>query len=482
MARVNLVTNPRAVGRAFGLAGSTGTQSDVSTGGPLGFGYRRLVLTTTNTTSPITLAPTNTGTSATPVVAGTTYVFMAFARMVGGPTALNAGISVTWYTAAGATLTSDTAYQGGLVDGEWTLHTKVLTAPPTAAFASVTERFSVGAGLMAVGSEYGATGFLIEAASTVGSYFDGSFSVTPDWTYSWSGAVNASTSLEAPTPGLYVVPMLGDPVPRVEITVNGLDAVGPSRVTVWRSTVGGKRRAVRGWKNRLVFGSDFEVDYEAPLGREVQYDLQVISGAVTPLRVTTYAELDVDTGYIQDPLVPASAVPCSSFSGAGLPVPTLAPAAYRKLTYAMESSQAHVLGSDTPVGFAGQRMVASGVDFSVLTDSAEQGSALRNILLTAYPVLVRPLPSWGDLPDLLYLDAPAPTEEPLNGHHGGTVTRWALVGDQVTPPSLSVVVPLWTYDDVQALWASYTYAFQQAAAVAINATYLDDQRDPTLGA
>lgn len=320
-----------------------------------------------------------------------------------------------------------------------------------------------------------------DAAAAVTPYFDGSFPVNPDWTYSWSGTAHASTSLETPTPGLYVVPVLGDPCPRVEITLTGLDPVGPSRVTVWRSTVGGKRRAVRGWKNRLVFGSDIGIDYEAPLGREIRYDLQVISGAGTPLRVTATCTLAATEGLIQDPLVPSSNVPLVDFSGSGIPTPTLAPSAFRKLTYDMGSSQERVLGSDTPVGFAGQRMVASGVDFSTLTDSAEQGTALRNLLMTAYPILVRPLPEWGDLPDLLYLDVPQPVEEPLNAHTGGTLTRWTLAGDQVTPPSLSVVVPLWTYDQVQDLFAAYTYAYRESLAVGINATYMDDQRDPTLG-
>lgn len=321
----------------------------------------------------------------------------------------------------------------------------------------------------------------VQALADLLPYFDGSFPVNPDWTYSWSGTAHASTSLETATPGLYVVPVLGAPCPRVEITVTGLDPVGPSRVTVWRSTVGGKRRAVRGWKNRLVFGSDIEIDYEAPLGREIRYDLQVISGAVTPLRVTATCTLAATEGLIQDPLVPSSNVPLVDFSGSGIPTPTLAPSAFRKLTYDMGSSQERVLGSDTPVGFAGQRMVAAGVDFSTLTDSAEQGTALRNLLMTAYPILVRPLPEWGDLPDLLYLDVPQPTEEPLNAHTGGTLTRWTLAGDQVTPPSLSVVVPLWTYDQVQDLFAAYTYAYRESLAVGINATYMDDQRDPTLG-
>ena len=82
-----------------------------------------------------------------------------------------------------------------------------------------------------------------------------------------------------PGEGLQVAVYTDDPCPRVAITLDGLDPSGPSRVTVWRSSEGGKRRQVRGWSNRLVFGSDFGIDYEVPLGRPVRYDVQAVFDA-----------------------------------------------------------------------------------------------------------------------------------------------------------------------------------------------------------
>lgn len=487
MARVNHAINPRMLGAAFNWAGGAGTATDTtSVTFPVGGLYRRGTLTTVGTGTTFFTRASGTGTSGVPVVYGETVDASVYQRVSAAGGSLW-GISLVYYDAAGAQVgAGDTAYQGTPTADAWMRLRKTGAVPLGAAFVAVTARWSVPVAEQAVGMTFDVGAVLILRTPGVpapqpGVYFDGDTVNTPDWTYSWSGPAHASTSLETATPGLYVVPVLGDPCPRVEITVTGLDAVGPSRVTVWRSTVGGKRRAVRGWKNRLVFGSDIEIDYEAPLGREIRYDLQVISGAVTPLRVSATCTLDATEGLIQDPLVPSSNVPLSAFSGSGLPVPTLAPTAFRKLTYDMGSSQERVLGSDTPVGFAGQRMVASGVDFSTLTDSAEQGTALRNLLMTAYPVLVRPLPEWGDLPDLLYLDVAQPSEEPLNAHMGGTLTRWTLTGDQVTPPSLSIVVPIWTYDQVQQVWEGYTYATQQSVAVGIDATYMDNQRDPTMG-
>lgn len=193
--RRNLVVNPRAVGRAFGLAGATGTATDEVSGGPLGFGYRKLVLTTTTTSTPITIAPSATGTAAAAVIGGRTYTFSAYSRMVGGPASTQGGVDVNWYTSAGVAAGNDSAYQGVLVNGTWTRHSKTVVAPATAAFALVTARFSATAGLPVVGAEYGATGFMIEESASLGTYFDGGMpSSPPSFVVRWSGAENASVS------------------------------------------------------------------------------------------------------------------------------------------------------------------------------------------------------------------------------------------------------------------------------------------------
>lgn len=308
-------------------------------------------------------------------------------------------------------------------------------------------------------------------------YFDGDTPDTPDWTYSWTGTPHASTSTMSATPGIWVEPFIDAPVPRVGITVTGLDPVGPSVVTVWRSTAGGKRRKVRGWANRVVYGSDFTLDYEAPLGRLVTYDLQVISGALVPLRVSDSTTLDVAHGYIQDPLLPLGAVEVTG----GLDLEdavTLTSAAFRKLAYDVDSSEVSVLGSSEPVALTGQRMAASGVDFSVFTEAAQQGTNLQNLLLSTPLILVRPLPNWGPLPDLIYT-VPKVSMEITYGEEGATFIEWSLTGNTVAPPSIQVLVALWTYDQVAALWGTYDDA--QAAASATASTYLDDQRDPTMG-
>lgn len=277
--------------------------------------------------------------------------------------------------------------------------------------------------------------------------------------------------------GLSVEGFTDEPLPRVGITVTGLSSTGPSRVTLWRSTAGGQRRKVRGWNRRQVYGSDYAIDYEAPLGRVVTYDLVVDVGPVIPETVSGTVTLDVETGFIQDPLMPLSAVPVS----AGLDLDqhaVLTNTAFRRLQYAVESSTVRVLGSREPIALTGQRMAVAGVDFSVLTEAAEQSTQLRNLMAETSLVLVRPLPSWGPLPDLLYT-VPSVTEEPVYDEDGPTITVWSLAGDAVRPPSIDVLVALWTYDQVAALWT--TYAQAQSAATASASRYLDVQRDPTMG-
>lgn len=313
----------------------------------------------------------------------------------------------------------------------------------------------------------------------VETYFDGDTPDTDDWTYSWSGTAHNSTTTRVATPGLYVTPVIEpDAVPRSEISVTGLDTLGPTRVTVYRSSEGSPRRKVRGMSSVMLFGSGFGIDYEAPLGRPVLYELVVESGAVLPVRRSTTVTLAATTGYIQDPLQPRTFVAMTSDDVEVGDTAVITSKAFRRLTYALESTSVNVIGSREPVAMTGQRMRASGIDFSVLTEAAEQSTALRNLLAQAPIVLVRPLPSWGPLPDVIYT-VPAVSEAPVYGEDGVIMTTWTLTGDAVRAPTMNVLVPLWTYDAVEALWV--TYNDQQAQASANAYRYLDVQADPTIG-
>lgn len=269
-----------------------------------------------------------------------------------------------------------------------------------------------------------------------------------------------------------------DPCPRVGITISNLDPTTPSLISLHR-TADGIREGVRGWVEKRVTGSDFAWDYEVPLGRAVTYELELVSGPTVPPDDRPTVFVDSPTGWVQDPLAPSLSVQISGgdpTSGA----PELMPTAFKGLSYRVETSLMVPMGGRLPIAVAGARLAASGVTWDSMTSAAEHTTLLRNILMEAYPVLVRPLPSYGPLPPLCYLSVEEVQEIPVNHALGGQLTRWGLRGDLVSSPALSIIVPVWTYADIEEMWASYSEA--QIAASAAGSTYLDQLRDPGFGA
>jgi hypothetical protein len=317
---------------------------------------------------------------------------------------------------------------------------------------------------------------LIEQGPTAGLPFDGSTVNANSVMYAWTGVANASTSTATaytPTVTLVARPLF-DPTPRVEITVQDFTPTS-NRVTLWR-TADGKRKPVRGFRNREVVAADSITDYEVPLGRLVSYEVEVTSGLNAQV-ATTAATVTVNaaSGAIQDPLVPGSSVPVHGTFGPGGQA-YLRDQAMKSLEYAMDASIIPILGSPDPVGILGQRMAARGLDMSMSTRAAQTAADMRNLLQSASLVLVRPLPDWAAaLPGLCYLVVGAPVEQPVDEAWGGELIRWELVGDLVAAPSMNVLVPLWTYGDVKQLWSTY----QQAQTALAGKKYVTLLQNPT---
>lgn len=130
---LNLYENYRLEGLTMTLNGATVEDSDVPNGGPDDGSYFSRFILAPNTTSPMTMALTPSGTGAQPVVAGTQYFLSAWARkdLAGGP---DARIDWTWYNGAGSVLTSNlgTAFVAGDDWERWSQDLGV--APVGAAF------------------------------------------------------------------------------------------------------------------------------------------------------------------------------------------------------------------------------------------------------------------------------------------------------------------------------------------------------------
>lgn len=189
--RENLIPKPRLIGCGWLTRGSTGTQSDVASGGPLGIGYRQYALDTPTTSSPVQVTPTSGGSGGAPVVGGTTYTLSAY-MYASQTSGLSLRLDVNWYDAAGTQIGGTDTSGSVPTNGGWQRLTKTVVAPAGAVYTHVVVVFS---GTSEAGTVLRATGVMLEAATTAGDYFDGSYSPDPDLTAQWSGAANASTSI-----------------------------------------------------------------------------------------------------------------------------------------------------------------------------------------------------------------------------------------------------------------------------------------------
>lgn len=334
-------------------------------------------------------------------------------------------------------------------------------------------------GLWANGDTLDVDMLLIEETAILQPYFDGTYTDGLGIIYAWSGTANASNSTATLyTPALALVHKTDAPCDRVEITITDLPPTTNS-ITIWR-TADGRRKAIRDFRNVQVVGSDFVTDYEPPLNRLVTYELEVTAGeGVDGPATTENITLTTSTayGWIQDPLVPETAIKVYAVAGpAG--EPTLLPSAISQLEYEADISVIKIMGSDEPVALLGQRMVASNVPFHFFTDAAQQATNLRNLLKQAPVLLIRPGSDWGpSLPGQCYVAPPVPQEIPSGIIYGHEYTEWKFASSLVRAPSMKLVVPFWTYGDWQALWSTY----QQAQTALSGKTYLQVKKSPATG-
>jgi hypothetical protein len=211
--RTNLSHNPRfrSTGTTPGtwLLGSspTGTDSDISTGGPLAVpmdvGYRQYAFSA-NGTWGLSIGDRAPGTSGNPVtginvddtVTDSVYVQ---ASWTGTPT-VTATLSLNWYN-SGGTLVGSASEAVEIFKDAWK-RIEVRSARPTGA---IYFRSSVHFGSSASINSGGAVrvGYaLTELGNDLNPWFYGGAPVTAGHTYAWTGTVNGSTSTDTYVPGV----------------------------------------------------------------------------------------------------------------------------------------------------------------------------------------------------------------------------------------------------------------------------------------
>lgn len=469
ISRTNTVTNPAADGGS--TTGWAGTGATLATTASLITGQSRKFFraTLTNTTAGSYTQRADMSTPAASATPNKQYLFSVWVRNTGTPRTTS--VTAYFMNAASAQIGASIAV-GTNVGSTFAHLTTTATAP------AGTDHILLRVGVNNDQSNWVVGDFFdygMAYAGEYGPYFDGAVSASTNKTYAWTGTAYASMSTETVSlPTTTCQEMVDAPCPRVGVTVDGLGA-GNTVYNLWR-TSDGARTVVRGARNRSTVDSDYVIDYEAPLGRPVSYDIEVVTG--TNYLAATFpdtATVTSSTWWIQDPLVPSSAIPLA-VNHQDTTIPNLTAAAVKALAYAADINIIPILGSSQPVALMGTRQVASGVDFSMFTRAAEATTTLRDLIQQTPLLLVRTNGVRNDgVPGLAYFASAKPTEMPVTVAYGGTLTQWQLQGDLVAAPSLNVLVPIWTYETVAALWATY----QQAQTTLTGKRYLDVLKSPT---
>lgn len=262
--------------------------------------------------------------------------------------------------------------------------------------------------------------------------------------------------------------------PQVGVTVAGLDDSETSTVVVETSwDAAATWVPVQGAGGLHGLGGVFVRDHAPALGRPVVWRARVTSGPDAPLTVVSGPPLvlPADVVWVQDPLDPRSAVPCRMhWDGSSV---LLAQGSLGEIEFGQVADVATPEGATLPVASIGRRVAAAQVPITMTYDVAAEGGALRRLLMSAGPVVVRGLPAEAVL-DPVATVAVGAVHETRTGTGGLAVVR--LVVRQVAPVAVTVVVPWWTYASVGVLWGGATY--EDVAADRPGETYLDFQAYP----
>jgi hypothetical protein len=276
--------------------------------------------------------------------------------------------------------------------------------------------------------------------------------------------------------------LMDAPCDRAGITITGL-GVGDSIVTVWQSA-DGERNPVPGYRRVTMSDATYLVDFFPPLGRPVTYEIEVLSGPLGPSRTSSApVTINAVTGWLQDALIPQTAVPVLGERRDDRDLYLRSPA-LSELEYQADVSIFKIMGSDKPMALFGNRMAEMGLDTSLGTRSAEENARLKKLLKSTAQLVFRPLPSWGrlELPGTMHIANAVAKQTPVNVLHGGNVTWWDLKSDVVMAPAIKVLTATFTYGDVAILMSTYQQkqdSVRAAAAVAGEApTYLFDMKKP----
>lgn len=256
--------------------------------------------------------------------------------------------------------------------------------------------------------------------------------------------------------------------PSVEVLVS--DLTGVASITVSR-TARNRVMQVRGMVALPVSGAVSRIDFEVPLNVPVAYRAELFDSAGISMGFTdsvTVASVASEDSWLHNPLDPSGAFRVS----VAAPLETTA----QVLSRPTPGSVVYPRGRRVGVVISEPRRGLSGFVFDVACETIEEADRLQATVgdysSTTVPVLcIRPGSGFPPrIPSPLFLSVFDLKEEDVDVKWGGQRTNHRMEGDEVSPPVPGLFIPLLTYADLNAFYATYN-AFK-----ADNASYLAASR------
>lgn len=250
--------------------------------------------------------------------------------------------------------------------------------------------------------------------------------------------------------------------PRIEVLFEEaeLDPTAVTGTLIQISPAG--QQYTQGAVRRPTTGGFFEVDFAPPLGVDVLYRLEQYDedGVFIGLSLggTASVEIDSATVVIQDPLAPRQFVILDAHTDFGQTVSRT------------RDMVVHQRGNDT-IALMGRVSLARNVPLTVNTRTTADADLLT-LVLQRTPFMVRSMPGVLPLPSVFFAVTDAPTQFAVDVQYGGEWSRWDVVAQEVSRPTLAIIEPALTYARYTAAYSTY------AETELLYATYVDSQMNP----
>ncbi len=264
MTRTNFATNPSAAVAVTNFAAVPGAGGAASVAynsgaGYSGNGFARVSWSTAPTTLSGGVSYTQTGLTALTQYTCQVWVRSSKAQQVALTAVFQTSGAVTVNTVLGATVAvpADT----------WMQVTVVGTSGASVDRVILSAEATTGGTIWVVGDLFDADAVCIEAATTVGTYFDGSSVPVGNRKYAWTGVANASTSVDSPIVTVSVQPSFAPPRNEVAMAINAGDTMSTASLTRIQGglSVLTRTQPSTGFDTRVV------EDYECAYGQTAQY-------------------------------------------------------------------------------------------------------------------------------------------------------------------------------------------------------------------